>query len=73
MTREEIVIKASKRYNSAYQSYGLLTRQDIFDFIDTILPGQNTKSELTDFLEQCTFVQPQDKEKLLADLPSYGI
>lgn len=71
-TAIEIVEDASARINPWTQGTGYITRQDLVDFFVTLPEDANRKSELTLFLDQCTFLTTDEKEKIISDVGSYA-
>ena len=72
-TADEIKDGAIARYNDATKSYGMLTRKDIYDFLQQLAPEMDKVEELRAFLDELPFFRPGDKEKVMNDLKSYGL
>jgi hypothetical protein len=68
-----IIERASKRFNTGLNSVGMMTRDDVYDFLDTLTPEQDKVAELHKFVDRCGFMGGYEKDKLFKDLPSYGL
>lgn len=72
-TTQQIIEDATKAYNPNRQATGMLTRQDLIDFIKQLPEDADRLFEITAFLEQLPFLTMSDKQKVLDDLPSYDL
>lgn len=72
-TAQQILDDATNRYNPAIQANGMLTRLDIVDFLAQLAPEMDKKTELKAFLDECVFLRPVDRNRLMNDLKSYGL
>lgn len=72
-TPQQIVDEASNKFNRASNGMGLLSRQDVLDFLSQLDPEADKIEALKTWIDTISFLTPLDKSRLLDDLPSYGI
>lgn len=72
-TAEQIKTEALSRYNPNTKTTGMLTRQDVVDFLEQVSPDKEKEDELMAFCDELPFMTAEDKQKLHKDLKSYGI
>lgn len=72
MTAEEILERATGRFNARLNRFGFLTRQDLIDFFALLPPDADRVAELTQFLNQIPYYTEADRKKVLEDIESYA-
>jgi hypothetical protein len=72
-TPQEIADAAAVRFNKLTNSAGMLTRQDIVDFLAQLDPEADKIEALKEWLDTISFLPALDKSRILNDLPSYGL
>jgi len=72
-TRDQIIEDAAKRDYYGRGTKGMLLREDLQEFIDSLPPEADKRAEVEQFLKEVPFLTQSDRIKTISDLSSYGI